>query len=234
MVSIEDKEILHDISLCISSGQLHVVMGPNGSGKSTLTQAIMGHPNYLVTRGQVLINHKNILKLPPEERAKRGLLLAFQNPIAIPGVTIYHFLRVAYRQLNPDEKFDALSFHKKMQETAKSLQIVPDMLKRSLNDGFSGGEKKKLEMLQLLVLKPKFAIFDEIDTGLDIDALQAVSVAIDSLQKSGCGVLLITHYQRILNHLTIDFLHVLKSGKLVKEGGRELLKQIEEKGYDAI
>jgi len=232
-VSIEKREIISGVSLTIKPGEFHVVMGPNGSGKSTLTSAIMGHPAYNVS-GSVLLNKENLLDLPPEDRAKRGLLLAFQNPIAVPGVTISNFLRTAYRELFQNEKFDALAFHQQLKTSAQELKLDETFLRRAINDGFSGGEKKKLEMLQLLVLKPRFAIFDEIDTGLDVDALKLVANGINKLQNLGCGVLLITHYQRILNYVKPQFVHVLVSGVFVKEGGPEIVHLIEKEGYANI
>ena len=232
-VSIEDKTILHGIDLIIKSRELHVVMGPNGSGKSTLTYALMGHPNYKFKdqSSKIKVNNTLINTLAPHERAKLGLMLAFQNPLAVPGVTLGSFLRTAYRELYKNEKIDLISLHRQIQQTAKDLRLDEAFLKRAINDGFSGGEKKKAEMLQLVTLKPKFAIFDEIDTGLDVDALKAVANGIELLQKQGTGILLITHYQRILNYLKPTHVHIMKSGKLVKSGGAELVKIVEAKGY---
>ena len=232
-VSIEDKTILHGIDLIIKSRELHVVMGPNGSGKSTLTYALMGHPNYKFKdqSSKIKVNNTLINTLAPHERAKLGLMLAFQNPLAVPGVTLGSFLRTAYRELYKNEKIDLISLHRQIQQTAKDLRLDEAFLKRAINDGFSGGEKKKAEMLQLITLKPKFAIFDEIDTGLDVDALKAVANGIELLQKQGTGILLITHYQRILNYLKPTHVHIMKSGKLVKSGGAELVKIVEAKGY---
>ncbi|KKS40286.1 MAG: FeS assembly ATPase SufC [Candidatus Gottesmanbacteria bacterium GW2011_GWC1_43_10] len=232
-VSIEDKTILHGIDLIIKSRELHVVMGPNGSGKSTLTYALMGHPNYKFKdqSSKIKVNNTLINTLAPHERAKLGLMLAFQNPLAVPGVTLGSFLRTAYRELYKNEKIDLISLHRQIQQTAKDLRLDEAFLKRAINDGFSGGEKKKAEMLQLITLKPKFAIFDEIDTGLDVDALKSVANGIELLQKQGTGILLITHYQRILNYLKPTHVHIMKSGKLVKSGGAELVKIVEAKGY---
>lgn len=234
-VNIEDKEIIRGINLQIKEGEFHVIMGPNGSGKSTLTYALMGHPSYKITdqRSQIAVGRKSILELQPEERAKLGLMLAFQNPISIPGVTLSSFLRIAYQELYGTH-ISVLDFHKNMQLQAAKLAIDPSFLKRAINDGFSGGEKKKAEILQLLVLKPKIAIFDEIDTGLDIDALKIVALGIDELQQMGTGILLITHYQRILNFVRPQFVHVMKDGQFVKEGGPELARRIEKKGYANI
>lgn len=234
--SIGDKEILHGISLTIKPGKLHVVMGPNGSGKSTLAQTLMGHPSYKIKNQEAKckIGRKSILELHPEDRAKAGLILAFQNPVAVPGVTVSSFLRTAYVELYGKDRFSILEFHKLLHEQAEKLELDPAFLRRAINDGFSGGEKKKAEMLQLLMLKPKFAIFDEIDTGLDVDALRTVASGIVFLQKEGSGVLLITHYQRILDHLEPDRVHVMVAGQIVAEGGSELVKIIEEKGYGNI
>lgn len=231
-VSVENKEIIHGLNLTINAGELHAIMGPNGSGKSTLTYALMGHPNFIV-KGKILLNGVNLLKLTPDKRAKLGIILAFQNPLTIPGVSITNFLRTAYREIYKDSKFDAVSFHHKMTESAQKFGLK-DLLKRAVNDGFSGGEKKKLEMLQLALLKPKFAIFDEIDTGLDIDSLKFVSEGINELQRIGSGILLITHYQRILNYVNPQYVHIMKEGRLVKEGGLKIVKLIEEQGYAAV
>jgi Fe-S cluster assembly ATP-binding protein len=230
-VSVERKEILKGVSLTVKPGEFHVVMGPNGSGKSTLTYALMGHPSYEVTRGSVKIGTKSLLDLKADERAKLGVMLAFQNPLAIAGVTLSHFLRTAYRQLYGEKAKSVLELHKEMILHAKTLGLDESFLKRSLNDGFSGGEKKKAEMLQLLTLRPIFGIFDEIDTGLDVDALKTVAAGISALQSQRSGILLITHYQRILNYLSPTHVHVMMNGKFVKKGGPELVAQIEEKGY---
>jgi Fe-S cluster assembly ATP-binding protein len=230
-VVVESKEILKGVTLAIKPGEFHVVMGPNGSGKSTLTYALMGHPSYEVTRGTAKIGKKSLLGLEADKRAKLGVMLAFQNPLAVAGVTLSHFLRTAFRQLHREKSKSVIELHKEMISHARSLGLDESFLKRSLNDGFSGGEKKKAEMLQLLTLKPKFGIFDEIDTGLDVDALKTVAAGISALQSQGSGILLITHYQRILNYLSPTHVHIMVNGKFVKEGGPELVKQIEEKGY---
>jgi Fe-S cluster assembly ATP-binding protein len=230
-IAIGTKPIVNGVNLTIHAGEVHVVMGPNGSGKSTLTAALMGHPAYEVS-GDIIFNGTTINKLPPEERARNGMLLAFQNPIAVPGVTISNFLRTAYRQMHPDAAFDALKFHAELKQRAKELNFGDTLLRRSINDGFSGGEKKKLEMLQLLVLKPKLAIFDEIDTGLDVDALRIVAGGINQLQSSGSAILIITHYQRILTYISPQFVHILVDGRFIKEGGPELVGQIEASGYE--
>lgn len=234
--AIDETQILNGVDLDIHSGQLHVVMGPNGSGKSTLTYVLMGHPNYKITNSdaKIVLEGKNLIGIAPHERAKLGLMLAFQNPIAVPGVTLSSFLRTAFVELHGKEALTITQFHQFMHEQAKYLHLEKDFLRRSINDGFSGGEKKKAEMLQLLVLKPKYAIFDEIDTGLDVDALKIVAQGIGALKRSGCGILLITHYQRILDYIKPDAVSVMKQGKIVKEGDAALAKLIEQKGYAAI
>lgn len=234
--AVGDTQILNGVDLDILSGQLQVVMGPNGSGKSTLTYVLMGHPNYVITnsKSKITLGGKNLIGLAPHKRAKLGVMLAFQNPIAVPGVTLSSFLRTAFVELHGKDALTITQFHQFMQEQAKYLHLEKDFLRRSINDGFSGGEKKKAEMLQLLVLKPKFAIFDEIDTGLDVDALKIVAQGIDLLKRSGCGILLITHYQRILDYVKPDTVSVMKQGKIVKKGDATLAKLIEQKGYAAI
>lgn len=252
-VGIKEREIVKNISLTIPAGQVHVIMGPNGSGKSTLVYGLMGHPNYEVSfgdtqdkrreklevrsknkkenQGGIFLDGEDIIELLPEERAKKGLMLAFQHPITIPGVSISNFLRTAYRELHGKDKKTLVEFHTFMKEKAKELSLDEGFLRRSLNDGFSGGEKKKVEMFQLLVLQPRYTMFDEIDTGLDIDALKAVAVGISALKKQGVGILIITHYQRILKYLTVDQVHVMLQGTIVAHGGGDLIDQIEKGGY---
>lgn len=256
--SVSGKEILHGVDMSIRAGEVHAVMGPNGSGKSTLASVLLGHPAYEVSKSRsgkktaVLLDGKNILPLETEERANKGLFLAFQTPVAIPGVTIMNLLRAAYearyetqKKKSPDAVQNPVlarrfqvggmpigAFTDIVKEQAKILRISDDMLRRGINDGFSGGEKKKIEMLQALVLPHKFAVFDEIDTGLDVDALKTVSKGIALLQKKGIGVLIITHYQRILRYVKPDVVHILVNGKIVDEGKAELAKKIESKGYD--
>lgn len=254
-VSVEGKEILKGISFKVAPGQVHAVMGPNGSGKSTLAYALMGHPFYKIInhKSQITIGNKKIISLPTEERAKLGLYLAIQSPIAIPGVSVIQLLRTAYQQIHssspkkPEEKHaiqnpvlarrwqangmgfsEFTSFAKRH---ALALRLDESFLGRSVHDGFSGGEKKKVEMLQALVLAPKFAIFDEIDTGLDVDALRVVGKGIDILRKQNTGVIIITHYNRILRYVTPDVVHVLVDGKIVQTGSKELAKKIEKEGY---
>jgi Fe-S cluster assembly ATP-binding protein len=252
-VCVEGRDIIKGISLSVRSGEVHAVMGPNGSGKSTLAYALMGHPGYEV-KGKNLtltINKKDLQRLSAQERAKEGLFLAFQSPMAIPGVTVTNLLRTAYQEIyalpnakteyaqNPlfqrrwrSSNMTLQEFSKKLKEYAKNLQMDEKFFSRGIHDGFSGGEKKKLEILQALMLHPKFAIFDEIDTGLDVDALKLVAQGIALLKKNGTGVIIITHYQRILKYLESDFVHILVNGKIVKHGTASLAHQIEEEGYN--
>ena len=251
--SVEGKEILRGITMAVSSGEVHAVMGPNGSGKSTLASVLLGHPAYTTDtkKGSVTIDSKELLTLPTEERAKAGVFLAFQSPIAIPGVTVMNLLRTAYQERsaknaaktpvqNPvlarrSQVGDLTigAFSDMVQKYAAMVNLSPELLRRGINDGFSGGERKKVEMLQALVLPQSFAIFDEIDTGLDVDALKAVSKGIETLRKKGVGVLVITHYQRILKYVKPDYVHVLVNGKLVDQGDARLAKKIEQHGYAA-
>lgn len=248
-VSLGEKIILQDIALTVKGGEIHALMGPNGSGKSTLAQALMGNPEYQQS-SQIAINGKEISKLPTEQRAKSGLFLAMQNPVSVPGVSVVNLLRTAYQEIfgqpvkqklkiqNPilAKRWQAgnLSFeefNRQLRNEAAKLNIKSELLTRGINDNFSGGEKKKLEMLQAIVLRPKFAIFDEIDTGLDVDALQIIAGSIDELAKRGTGIMVITHYQRILKYLKPDFVHVLVAGKIVEGGKATLAKKIEKEGY---
>jgi Fe-S cluster assembly ATP-binding protein len=227
----EGKEILRDVSLSFASSKVYAVMGPNGSGKSTLAHVLMGNPEYTIT-GKVLLNSKNIEKLLTEERARKGIFLSYQSPVAIPGVSVVNLLRTAYQITHsamPIEKF-----MKMMKGYAKELHIDPSLLERSIHDGFSGGEKKKIELLQALVLKPVFAIFDEIDTGLDVDALKVVAYGINALKKAGTGVIMITHYKRLLSYVPVDVVYVLSKGKVIKTGDRKLVSLIERKGYTGL
>jgi len=230
---IGNKKILNGVTLEINPGKVQVIMGPNGSGKSTLALAVAGHPGYTVS-GEIKLEGKNLSGLKPEARVKQGLLLAFQNPIAIPGVSLSSLLKIAYREIHPEDKISIVDLHKKIASLAEKLSVSKEMLHRGINDGFSGGERKKCEMLQLLVLKPKYAIFDEIDTGLDVDALKTVALGIDELVKQGIGILLITHYQRILRYLGYDKVYVMMAGKIAKVGDKRLVNMIEEKGYASI
>ena len=234
-VSIEDKEILKGVNLTINTGEIHAIMGPNGTGKSTLSSAIMGHPSYEVTQGEVLLDGVNILELDVDERAKAGLFLAMQYPSEIIGVTNADFMRSAINAKREEgQEINLMQFIKKLDKNMDFLDIDKDMAQRYLNEGFSGGEKKRNEILQLMMLEPKFAILDEIDSGLDIDALKVVSKGINQMRGENFGALMITHYQRLLNYITPDKVHVMYAGKVVKSGGPELAKRLEEEGYEWV
>ena len=235
---IDGKEILKGVSLKIQSGEIHAIMGPNGSGKSTLCKILMGHPQYEVTKGSATFNGQEILELEPNERANLGLFLGFQHPLEIPGVTMSNFLRIAKNanlKANGKEQIPPMDFLNEMKEVVENLKIDRQFIGRSVNQGFSGGEKKRAEIAQMAVLEPKVALLDEIDSGLDIDALKIVAEGINqSFEKTNVGILLITHYQRILNYITPDFVHVISDGKIVKSGGKELALELEEKGYEDL
>lgn len=234
-VEIEGKEILKGVNLTIKQGEIHAVMGPNGTGKSTLAQAIMGHPSYEVTKGEVLLDGENVLELEVDERAHAGLFLAMQYPSEISGVTNSDFLRSAINASREEgDEINLMQFIKKLDKNMDYLEMDQDMATRYLNEGFSGGEKKRNEILQLMMLEPKFAILDEIDSGLDIDALKIVSKGINELRGPEFGSLIITHYQRLLNYIEPDFVHVMMQGKVVKSGGKELAERLEHEGYDWI
>ncbi|CAC5845649.1 TPA: Fe-S cluster assembly ATPase SufC [Staphylococcus aureus] len=234
-VSIEDKEILKGVNLTINTDEIHAIMGPNGTGKSTLSSAIMGHPSYEVTKGEVLLDGVNILELEVDERAKSGLFLAMQYPSEITGVTNADFMRSAINAKREEgQEINLMQFIKKLDKNMDFLDIDKDMAQRYLNEGFSGGEKKRNEILQLMMLEPKFAILDEIDSGLDIDALKVVSKGINQMRGENFGALMITHYQRLLNYITPDKVHVMYAGKVVKSGGPELAKRLEEEGYEWV
>ena len=234
-MSIEDKEILKGVNLTINTGEIHAIMGPNGTGKSTLSSAIMGHPSYEVTQGEVLLDGVNILELDVDERAKAGLFLAMQYPSEITGVTNADFMRSAINAKREEgQEINLMQFIKKLDKQMDFLDIDKDMAQRYLNEGFSGGEKKRNEILQLMMLEPKFAILDEIDSGLDIDALKVVSKGINQMRGEDFGALMITHYQRLLNYITPDKVHVMYGGKVVKSGGPELAKRLEEEGYEWV
>jgi Fe-S cluster assembly ATP-binding protein len=238
-VSIEGKEILKGVDLTVRQGEVHAIMGPNGTGKSTLAYALMGHPSYQVTQGEVIYNGANILELEPDERSRKGIFLAFQYPVSIPGVTVANFLRTALnarrRAENPNDKGIPIpEFRKKMKEQMERLKMDPAFAGRYLNEGFSGGEKKRAEILQMAMLKPEIAILDETDSGLDIDALRIVSEGVNALRGPDLGVVVITHYQRILNYINPDFVHVMLGGRVVESGGPELALHLEEHGYDWV
>ncbi len=232
-VSVEGKEILKGIDLKVAQGETHALMGPNGSGKSTLANVIMGRPGYEVTGGQVLFEGEDVTGLTPDERARRGLFLAMQYPVEVPGVSVVNFLRTAYKSVKGDE-ISALAFRKHMKEKMAMLGVEDAMVNRYVNQGFSGGEKKRNEILQLAVLEPQIAILDETDSGLDIDSLKQVATGIAQLVGPTLGVLLVTHYQRILNYITPDHVHVMMQGRIVRSGGKDLAHELERKGYEEI
>ncbi len=232
-VRTEDREILYGVDLKVSKGETHALMGPNGSGKSTLANTIMGNPTYQVTEGQILFNGEDITEADPDERARAGLFLAFQYPATIPGVSVANFLRMAVNARR-GEPMKVKDFGKYMRENVELLKIDPSFVSRYLNEGFSGGEKKRAEILQLAMLKPEIAVLDETDSGLDIDALRIVSDGVNKLRGPEMGSLIITHYTRILNYVKPEFVHILLDGRLVREGGPELADELEEKGYDFI
>jgi Fe-S cluster assembly ATP-binding protein len=232
-----DKEILKGISLTVNAGEVHAIMGPNGSGKSTLAQIIAGHPGYVVTAGSVIYEGKDLLAMPAEERAQAGVFLAFQYPIEIPGVTNAYFFRSAYnevRKANGKEELDPIEFLDLMEKKLKLVEMDEAMLHRSVNAGFSGGEKKRNEILQMAVLEPKLAILDETDSGLDIDALRVVAGGVNALRRPDNATIVVTHYQRLLNYIVPDFVHVLAHGRIVMSGGKELALELEARGYDWV
>ncbi|HOW58456.1 MAG TPA: Fe-S cluster assembly ATPase SufC [Candidatus Omnitrophota bacterium] len=234
-VSVGDVEILKGIDLKVEGGEVHAVMGPNGSGKSTLTRVLAGHPAYVVTEGHVTYEGKNLLDLSVEDRARQGVFLAFQYPIDIPGVNNAYFLKTAVNEIRKAkglEELDAMEFLEFLKEKMKIVEMDEGFLNRPVNEGFSGGEKKRNEILQMAVLNPKLAILDETDSGLDIDALKIVSEGVNRLRRPDRSIILVTHYQRMLNYITPDFVHVLMGGKIVKSGGKDLALQLEAKGYE--
>ena len=232
-----DKEILRGISLTVRAGEVHAIMGPNGSGKSTLAQVLAGHPAYEVTGGEVAYDGRDLLALEPEERAQAGVFLAFQYPVEIPGVSNAYFLRAAFNEMRKargEDEVDPMEFLDLVEERAKIVEMDPAFLNRSVNVGFSGGEKKRNEILQMAVLQPKLAILDETDSGLDIDALRVVADGVNKLRRPDNATIVVTHYQRLLNYIVPDFVHVLAGGRIVKSGGRELALELEAKGYDWV
>jgi Fe-S cluster assembly ATP-binding protein len=232
-VDVDGKPILRGIDLAVKQGEIHALMGPNGSGKSTLSNVIMGRPGYVLTAGEVVFNGENISTLTPDERAKRGLFLAMQYPTEVPGVSVVNFLRTAYQSVK-GEQVSALEFRKHMKAQMDRLGVEDAMVNRYVNQGFSGGEKKRNEILQLAVLEPQVAILDETDSGLDIDSLKLVATGVDELVGPDLGVLIITHYQRMLNYITPGHVHVMIGGRIVKSGGPELAHELEEKGYEGL
>ncbi len=234
---IEGKAILKGLNLQINKGEVHAIMGPNGSGKSTLAKVLAGHPSYEVLEGEVFFEGKNLLELEPDERAREGIFLAFQYPVEVPGVSNSQFMRLAYNEKMKhlgQEELDPLEFNDYLKERAKVVEMSSDFFKRSVNEGFSGGEKKRNEILQMAVLEPKLAVLDETDSGLDIDALRIVAGGVNKLRDAEKAIILVTHYQRLLNYIEPDFVHVLAGGRIVKEGGKELALELEEKGYDWV
>src|SRR6478609_6021102 len=233
--TVADKEILKGITLTVNAGEVHAVMGPNGSGKSTLAQVLAGHPAYEVTGGTVTYDGEDLLAMDAEVRAQKGVFLAFQYPVEIPGVSNAYFLRAAYNEIRKargEEEIDPMSFADLMDEKMSLVEMSGDMLTRSVNTGFSGGEKKRNEILQMAVLEPRLAILDETDSGLDIDALRIVAHGVNSLKRPDRSTIVVTHYQRLLNYIVPDFVHVLANGRIVRSGGKELAFELEEKGYD--
>jgi Fe-S cluster assembly ATP-binding protein len=235
--SAGDKEILKGITLTVNSGEVHAIMGPNGSGKSTLAQVLAGHPAYTVTGGSVVYDGRDLLDMEPEERAQAGVFLAFQYPVEIPGVTNAYFLRAAYNEIRKaggEEEIDSMDFLDLLEEKLKLVEWGPEIMSRAVNSGFSGGEKKRNEILQLAVLEPRLAVLDETDSGLDIDALRIVAGGVNKLRAKDRSFIVVTHYQRLLNYIVPDFVHVLSGGRIVMSGGKELALELEAKGYEWV
>ena len=236
-VSVADTEILKGVNLTVNAGEVHAIMGPNGSGKSTLTNTLAGRPEYVVTSGEVLYEGQNLLKMPPEERARKGLFLAFQYPVELPGVRYWQFLKYAVdalRTYRGEEEMDVRAFSKLFDDKVKQMEIEPALMKRSVNEGFSGGEKKRSEVLPMALLEPKLALLDETDSGLDIDALKTVAKGVNRHRSPSNAIVVVTHYQRILDYITPDYVHVLRDGRIVQSGGPELALELEDKGYDWV
>jgi len=235
--AIDGNEILKGINLTVKKGEIHAIMGPNGSGKSTLAKVLAGHPQYEVTKGEVIYEGRNLLELAPDERAREGVFMAFQYPIEVPGVSNAQFLRLAYNEKRKhlgEEELDPLEFKDLLKERAKVVEMESSFMTRSVNEGFSGGEKKRNEILQMAVLEPKLAVLDETDSGLDIDALRIVAGGVNKLLTPDNAIIVVTHYQRLLNYIVPHYVHVLSGGRIVREGGKELALELEAKGYDWI
>jgi Fe-S cluster assembly ATP-binding protein len=235
--SVNGKEILKGINLKVNAGEVHAIMGPNGSGKSTLAQVLSGHPAYQVTQGEVIFEGQDLLDMEPEVRAHAGVFLAFQYPVEIPGVSNSYFLKAGLNEIRKSrgqEELDSMQFLKMLKEKMKVVEMDPSFINRPVNEGFSGGEKKRNEILQMAVLEPKLAILDETDSGLDIDALKIVSAGVNKLKSPANATIVVTHYQRLLNYIVPDFVHVLVNGRIVKSGGKELAMELESNGYDFI
>jgi len=233
--TVGEKEILRGIDLTVRAGEVHAVMGPNGSGKSTLAQVIAGHPAYEVVGGQILYEGRDLLDMEPEERAQAGVFLAFQYPVEIPGVSNAYFLRAAYNEIRKargQEEVDSMDFLDLLEQKLKLVEWGPEIMSRAVNSGFSGGEKKRNEILQMAVLEPRLAILDETDSGLDIDALRIVADGVNALRRPDNATIVVTHYQRLLNYIVPDRVHVLSAGRIVKSGGKELALELEERGYE--
>lgn len=236
-VAVGDKEILKGINLEVNVGETHAIMGPNGSGKSTLAQVLAGRETYEVKEGEVFYEGRNLLEMPPEKRAREGLFLAFQYPVEIPGISNTYFLKAALNAIRKHrglEELDAMEFLTLVKERMKIVEMDQNLLNRPVNEGFSGGEKKRNEIFQMAVLEPKLAILDETDSGLDIDALRIVANGVNKLKKKDNAIILVTHYQRLLNYIIPDYVHILFDGRIVKSGGRDLALELEEKGYDWV
>ena len=234
---IEGNEILKGINLKVNAGEVHAIMGPNGSGKSTLAQVLAGREEFVVTKGEIVYNGKNILNMPPEDRAREGMFLAFQYPVEIPGVSNTNLLKTALNEIRKyrgEEELDTIEFLSLIKEKMKLVELDQKFMSRSVNEGFSGGEKKRNEIFQMAVLQPKLSILDETDSGLDIDALKIVANGVEKLRSKDKAIIIVTHYQRLLNYIIPDFVHVLYNGKIVKSGGKELAFKLEEQGYDWV